>query len=195
MLIPKKIIQVLESVPARAASPLTQVSGNLLLSASLMWKLEYRQIRTVVIQAGLYITVNGTQASELQKYCLEILLSLWINQYTVKEEIRSQVMVARHSSYAALVQRQPGKEDKKITSAVNPILAMLTGLGSVILIEESLSINVVFRSKHQWIMTEYIKSSLAFNRGFEHWAWSSKLRIIPSWSTTFSKTFFCCFPF
>ena len=34
MLIPKKIIQVLESVPARAASPLTQVSGNLLLSAS-----------------------------------------------------------------------------------------------------------------------------------------------------------------
>ena len=78
------------------------------------------------------------------------------------------VLVARHSSYAALVQRQSGKEDKKITSAVNPILAMLTGLGSVILIEESLSINVVFRSKHQWIMTEYIKSSLAFNRGFEH---------------------------
>ena len=67
-------------------------------------------------------------------------------------------MVARHSSYAALVQRQSGKEDKKITSAVNPILAMLTGLGSVILIEESLSINVVFRSKHQWIMTMNILS-------------------------------------
>ena len=80
----------------------------------------------------------------------------------------------------ALVQRQPGKEDKKITSEVNPILAKLTELGSVILIEESLSINVVFRSKYQWIMTEYIKSSLAFNRGFEHWALSSKLRIIPS---------------
>ena len=159
-----------------------------------MWKLGHWQVRTAVIQAGLYITVNGTQASELQKYCLEILLSLWINQYTVKEEIRSQVMVARHSSYAALVQRQPGKEDKKITSAVNPILAKLTGLGSVILIEESLSINVVFRSKYQWIMTEYIKSSLAFNWGFEQWALSSKLRIIPSWSTTFSMTFFRCFP-
>ena len=53
---------------------------------------------------------------------------------------------------------------------MNPILAKLTELGSVILIEESLSINVVFRSKYQWIMTEYIKSSLAFNWGFEHWA-------------------------
>ena len=157
-----------------------------------MWKLGYRQIRTLVIQAGLYITVNGTQASELQKYCLEILLSLWINQYTEKKS--GPVLVARHSSYTALVQRQPGKEDKKITSAVNPILAKLTGLGSVILIEESLSINVVFRSKYQWIMTEYIKSSLAFNWGFEHWALSSKLRIIPSWSTTFSMTFFRCFP-
>ena len=89
-------------------------------------------------------------------------------------------MVARHSSYTALVQRQPGKEDKKITSAVNPILAKLTELVSVILIEESLSVNVVFRSKYQWIMTEYIKSSLAFNWGFEQWALSSKLRIIPS---------------
>ena len=33
-------------------------------------------------------------------------------------------MVARHYSYAALVQRQPGEEDKKITSAGNPILAI-----------------------------------------------------------------------
>ena len=33
-------------------------------------------------------------------------------------------MVARHYSYAALVQRQPGKEDKKITSAGNPSLAI-----------------------------------------------------------------------
>ena len=153
-----------------------------------MWKLGHWQVRTAIIQAGIYITVNGTQASELQKYCLEILLSLWINQYTEKKS--GPVLVARHSSYTALVQRQPGKEDKKITSAVNPILAKL---GSVILIEESLSINVVFRSKYQWIMTEYIKSSLAFNWGFEHWALSSKLRIILSWSTTFSMTFFHCF--
>ena len=156
-----------------------------------MWKLGHWQVRTAVIQAGLYITVNGTQASELQQYCLEILLSLWINQYTEKKS--GPVLVARHSSYTALVQRQPGK-DKKITSAVNLILAKLTELVSVILIEESLSINVVFRSKYQWIMTEYIKSSLAFNWGFEQWALSSKLRIIPSWSTTFSMTFFRCFP-
>lgn len=61
-------------MPARAVYPLTQVSGNLLLSAS--FDNRHWQVRTAVIQAGLYITVNGTQASELQKYCLEILLSL-----------------------------------------------------------------------------------------------------------------------
>ena len=43
-------------------------------------------------------------------------------------------------------------------------------------------------------MTEYIKSSLTFSWEFEQRAWSSKLMILPLWSTTFSKTnFFAVF--
>ena len=53
-----------------------------------MWKLEQQHIRTVnvVIQTELYITVNGTQASKLQKYCLEHFIAV---NYSVYKEIRS----------------------------------------------------------------------------------------------------------
>ena len=50
----------------------------------------------------MYVTVNGTQVSKLRKYCLEHFIIV-VNYLVYKEEIRSKVLIVRHSSYTALV--------------------------------------------------------------------------------------------